>query len=305
MTEERALRKVRVGMVVSDKMDKTVVIAIEDNVKHPVYGKIIKRTLKVHAHDEENVCGIGDTVEIMETRPLSKTKRWRIVHSFPHISAVEIKRERLRIGFRRENNNISLSDMRKREIQQRLRSDGGIEAEAKPRMLEPRHHLTAVGRGQAGEEFVEAGTARATGLALVLFKDGGAERRREHDGHGHGKEHGRNDGDGELAENNAHRTTEEGHGKEHGGQNNSDISGGSSGSCRSSGSCGLSLCYIIGDGVVSCIHSVLGGSQRASCHGNAQAQCQNYRQDANMFFHVVYVYNFQLPTFLIYNYHYH
>ena len=79
MTEERALRKVRVGMVVSDKMDKTVVIAIEDNVKHPVYGKIIKRTLKVHAHDEENACGIGDKVRIMETRPLSKTKRWRVV----------------------------------------------------------------------------------------------------------------------------------------------------------------------------------------------------------------------------------
>jgi small subunit ribosomal protein S17 len=79
MTEERALRKVRVGMVVSDKMDKTVVIAIEDNVKHPVYGKIIKRTLKVHAHDEENACGVGDKVKIMETRPLSKTKRWRVV----------------------------------------------------------------------------------------------------------------------------------------------------------------------------------------------------------------------------------
>ena len=79
MTEERALRKVRVGMVVSDKMDKTVVIAIEDNVKHPVYGKIIKRTLKVHAHDEENTCGVGDKVRIMETRPLSKTKRWRVV----------------------------------------------------------------------------------------------------------------------------------------------------------------------------------------------------------------------------------
>ena len=79
MTEERTLRKVRVGMVVSDKMDKTVVIAIEDNVKHPVYGKIIKRTLKVHAHDENNECGIGDKVRIMETRPLSKTKRWRIV----------------------------------------------------------------------------------------------------------------------------------------------------------------------------------------------------------------------------------
>ena len=79
MTEERALRKVRVGMVVSDKMDKTVVIAIEDNVKHPVYGKIIKRTLKVHAHDANNECTIGDRVEIMETRPLSKTKRWRLV----------------------------------------------------------------------------------------------------------------------------------------------------------------------------------------------------------------------------------
>ena len=78
MTEERALRKVRVGMVVSDKMDKTVVIAIEDNVKHPVYGKIIKRTLKVHAHDEANACGIGDKVRIMETRPLSKDKRWRV-----------------------------------------------------------------------------------------------------------------------------------------------------------------------------------------------------------------------------------
>ena len=79
MTEERALRKTRVGMVVSDKMDKTVVIAIEDNVKHPVYGKIIKHTLKVHAHDEDNTCGIGDKVRIMETRPLSKTKRWRVV----------------------------------------------------------------------------------------------------------------------------------------------------------------------------------------------------------------------------------
>ena len=79
MTEERNLRKVRVGRVVSDKMNKTIVVAIEDNVKHPVYGKIIKRTLKVHAHDEENVCDIGDKVEIMETRPLSKTKRWRVV----------------------------------------------------------------------------------------------------------------------------------------------------------------------------------------------------------------------------------
>jgi small subunit ribosomal protein S17 len=66
-------------MVVSDKMDKTIVVAIEDNVKHPVYGKIIKHTLKVHAHDEENACGIGDKVKIMETRPLSATKRWRLV----------------------------------------------------------------------------------------------------------------------------------------------------------------------------------------------------------------------------------
>ena len=76
---ERNLRKTRVGMVVSDKMDKTIVVAIQDNVKHPIYGKIIKRTLKVHAHDETNTCGIGDKVEIMETRPLSKTKRWRLV----------------------------------------------------------------------------------------------------------------------------------------------------------------------------------------------------------------------------------
>lgn len=78
MTEERTLRKTRVGIVVSSKMDKTVVIAIEDNVKHPVYGKIVKHTLKVHAHDEKNECGVGDRVEVMETRPLSKTKRWRV-----------------------------------------------------------------------------------------------------------------------------------------------------------------------------------------------------------------------------------
>ena len=75
---ERSLRKTRVGLVVSDKMDKTVVVAIVDNVKHPVYGKVIKRTFKVHAHDEKNECGIGDKVEVMETRPLSKTKRWRV-----------------------------------------------------------------------------------------------------------------------------------------------------------------------------------------------------------------------------------
>ena len=79
MTEERNLRKVRVGKVVSDKMDKTIVVAIEDNVKHPTYGKIIKRTLKIHAHDENNECGIGDKVSVMETRPLSNTKRWRLV----------------------------------------------------------------------------------------------------------------------------------------------------------------------------------------------------------------------------------
>ena len=75
---ERTLRKTRVGIVVSTKMDKTVVVAIEDNVKHPVYSKIIKHTLKIHAHDEKNECGVGDRVEVMETRPLSKTKRWRV-----------------------------------------------------------------------------------------------------------------------------------------------------------------------------------------------------------------------------------
>ena len=79
MAEERNYRKTRVGLVSSDKMDKTVVVSIEDNVKHPVYGKIIKHTLKVHAHDENNECGVGDKVMVMETRPLSKTKRWRVV----------------------------------------------------------------------------------------------------------------------------------------------------------------------------------------------------------------------------------
>ena len=76
---ERNLRKTRTGIVVSNKMDKTIVVAIRDNVVHPMYGKIIKRTLKVHAHDENNECGIGDIVSIMETRPLSKTKRWRVL----------------------------------------------------------------------------------------------------------------------------------------------------------------------------------------------------------------------------------
>ena len=76
---ERNLRKTRVGKVVSDKMDKTIVVAIEDNVKHPKYGKVIKRTIRLKAHDENNQCGEGDTVKIMETRPLSKDKRWRLV----------------------------------------------------------------------------------------------------------------------------------------------------------------------------------------------------------------------------------
>ncbi len=76
---ERNLRKTRVGKVVSNKMDKTIVVAIEDNVKHPKYGKIIKRTLKLYAQDDQNQCDIGDTVLVMETRPLSKLKRWRLV----------------------------------------------------------------------------------------------------------------------------------------------------------------------------------------------------------------------------------
>ena len=76
---ERNLRKTRTGMVVSDKMDKTVVVAVIDNVRHPLYKKIVKRTGKFKAHDETNACGIGDTVMIMETRPISKDKRWRVV----------------------------------------------------------------------------------------------------------------------------------------------------------------------------------------------------------------------------------
>ncbi len=76
---ERNLRKTRTGKVVSNKMDKTIVVAIVDNVKHPLYNKIVKRTYKLKAHDEENVCNIGDTVKVMETRPLSKDKRWRLV----------------------------------------------------------------------------------------------------------------------------------------------------------------------------------------------------------------------------------
>ena len=76
---ERNLRKVRTGKVTSNKMDKTIVVAIEEHVKHPLYGKVVKRTYKLKAHDEKNECSIGDTVEVMETRPLSKDKRWRLV----------------------------------------------------------------------------------------------------------------------------------------------------------------------------------------------------------------------------------
>ena len=76
---ERNLRKTRTGKVVSDKMDKTIVVAVEDNVKHPLYNKIVKRTYKHKAHDEENSCQVGDVVKVMETRPLSKDKRWRLV----------------------------------------------------------------------------------------------------------------------------------------------------------------------------------------------------------------------------------
>ena len=76
---ERNLRKTRTGKVVSNKMDKTIVVAIVDHVKHPLYGKIVKRTYKLNAHDENNECNMGDTVKVMETRPLSKDKRWRLV----------------------------------------------------------------------------------------------------------------------------------------------------------------------------------------------------------------------------------
>ena len=77
--EERNLRKVMIGTVTSNKMDKTIVVAVETSVKHPIYGKIVKRTYKLKAHDEENQCQIGDKVKVMETRPLSKDKRWRLV----------------------------------------------------------------------------------------------------------------------------------------------------------------------------------------------------------------------------------
>ena len=77
--EQRGFRKTRTGVVVSDKMDKTIVVAIKTKVRHPLYGKMVNRTRKFKAHDEQNQCGIGDTVRIMETRPLSKDKRWRLV----------------------------------------------------------------------------------------------------------------------------------------------------------------------------------------------------------------------------------
>ena len=79
MVVERNLRKTRTGKVVRNKMQKTIVVAVEDHVKHPLYGKIVKRTYKLKAHDENNECNIGDTVKVMETRPLSKDKRWRLV----------------------------------------------------------------------------------------------------------------------------------------------------------------------------------------------------------------------------------
>ena len=79
MSEQRGLRKTRIGVVVSDKMDKTVVVSIKTRVRHPLYGKIMNQTTKLKAHDEENACGIGDTVRVMETRPLSREKNWRVV----------------------------------------------------------------------------------------------------------------------------------------------------------------------------------------------------------------------------------
>ncbi len=79
MSEERGMRKTRVGVVVSDKMDKTITIAVKYRVRHPLYGKIVNRTTKIKAHDENNECRIGDTVRVMETRPLSHDKRWRLV----------------------------------------------------------------------------------------------------------------------------------------------------------------------------------------------------------------------------------
>ena len=80
MAEERNMRKTRVGIVSSDKMDKTITVKVETNVKHPLYGKVVKQTKKLKAHDENNECKVGDRVKIMETRPLSKDKRWRVVN---------------------------------------------------------------------------------------------------------------------------------------------------------------------------------------------------------------------------------
>jgi len=79
MSEQRGIRKTRIGVVVSDKMDKTIVVSLSTRVRHPLYGKILNKTIKLKAHDENNECGIGDTVEIMECRPLSKDKNWRLV----------------------------------------------------------------------------------------------------------------------------------------------------------------------------------------------------------------------------------
>ena len=79
MSERTTHRKTRVGMVISDKMDKTIVVAVVDSVKHPLYNKVVKRTYKLKAHDEQNECRVGDKVKVMETRPLSKDKRWRLV----------------------------------------------------------------------------------------------------------------------------------------------------------------------------------------------------------------------------------
>ena len=92
---ERNLRKTRTGKVVSNKMDKTIVVAVVDNVKHPLYGKIVKRTYKLKAHDENNECNIGDRVKVMETRPLSKDKRWRLVEIIETARSFEARKEYL------------------------------------------------------------------------------------------------------------------------------------------------------------------------------------------------------------------
>ena len=99
-------RKTRVGKVVSDKMDKTVVVAVSDRVAHPLYKKIVGRTYKLKAHDENNACGIGDTVKVMETRPLSKDKRWRVVEIIDNTGAKEIKCIRVLGGSTRKFGNI-------------------------------------------------------------------------------------------------------------------------------------------------------------------------------------------------------